>query len=403
MSSSSSSYKYSKDGWHYNDSDVSGLHRRYFLQLTLYQIMIAIQLGLIISTIIKFGQASKGKQLSDAEKRTKNRLKRLFITVLSLGSLVFILVEWYGLADFLYDFAKYRNYCDVAAILGNLSIMSYLLALYLFFLYRLDATFKNSAMELSRTHVTTLLVITFGTYFVMVVLVFVFQKGAVKHTPFAWSMKRQDYKWIIICDGEFSIGIEPTLRWLLQAIVIVGNTYYGLIFYKKLYDLLIFMQSQQDQRTPQSNNLQGIVKLMNKQATLIMVSTISTSVLWSLANVLHYFGSFLQVLIYLDITINCFCLFLMFSWNHALYKKLCAPFALVNRFCCSRIIGSEVLIQLDKSIEANHSKSTPAPSDKYQLHFHSYHDETTGSKDAAASNGSAQPPSKDMSTATATV
>eukprot|EP01083_Nonionella_stella_P155304 501579_1 len=80
-------YIYSKYGWHYTDSDVTGLHRRYFMQLILYQLMITIQIGLIISTIIEFGQPSKGKQLTDAEKRTNRNLKRLFMTVLSLGSI----------------------------------------------------------------------------------------------------------------------------------------------------------------------------------------------------------------------------------------------------------------------------------------------------------------------------
>ncbi len=133
----------------------------------------------------------------------------------------------------------------------------------------------------------------------MVILVFLFQKGAVKHTPFAWSMKKADYKPIVICEGEFSIGIDPALRWTLQAIVSVGTMFYGYIFYKKLFDLVKFMKAQGSKTDVTLN------KLVKKQATLVMVSTASTVIMWSLTNVLHYFGSFFQVLIYLDISINC--------------------------------------------------------------------------------------------------
>ncbi len=128
----------------YTDSELISFHVRYISQLILYQVMIFIQIVLIVATAIKFRdfrQKIKTKQLTEDELQASNRLKHLFFAVLFTGTEVFVLVEWYGIADFLYDFAAWTNYCDVAAILCNLSILTYLLALFLFYIYRLHATY----------------------------------------------------------------------------------------------------------------------------------------------------------------------------------------------------------------------------------------------------------------------
>eukprot|EP01084_Bolivina_argentea_P192317 330199_1 len=341
----------------YTDQEIHHFHVRYFSQLTLYQILTLIQITLILITVIKLrNKDNESNKSTDDSQNINDSLKWLFILVLSLGSLVFILVEWYGIADFLYDFAAFKNYCDIAAILGNLSLMTYLLALYLFYLYRLYATFNGSPFELSPKMTKTLLIITFSVYFAMVISVFIFQKGAVKHTPFAWNLQPSDYKWIIICEGEFSIGINPMLRIALQCIVIIGNTYYGWLFYKKCRELLAVINALRSDKD--IDGLSEICKLINKQTTLIMVSTVSTSMLWSVVNILHYFGSFLQVLIYFDITINCLCLFLTFSWNDKLYKRYCTPCALLNGICCS-VKHIETAMSLNEIVEIknNHTKS----------------------------------------------
>ncbi len=77
------------------DSQIHSLHVRYFVQLVLYQIMITIQITLIIATIIKFKKKQKQNHLTDAERRTNDHIKFLFISVLATGSVVFALVEWY--------------------------------------------------------------------------------------------------------------------------------------------------------------------------------------------------------------------------------------------------------------------------------------------------------------------
>eukprot|EP01083_Nonionella_stella_P289368 984694_1 len=359
------------------DSEVHGLHIRYFSQLTLYQVMLIVQIALIIATVVKFHQKAKLKKLSEEEERTNNRIKFLFVSVMATGTVVFILVEWYGIADFLYDFAAWSNYCNIAAILGNLSILTYLLSLYLFYLYRLRATFNKSAIQLTPFTVKLLLTITFGIYFIMIILIFTFQKGLTVQTAFSWNMKKSDYKDIIICAGEFSIGIDARLRWALQTIVIVGNIFYGWIFYRKLYELLKFIQEQTEKKIAVDPHSQGIIKLMNKQTTLVLVSTVSTTILWSVCNILELFDSYWQILVYFEISVNCLCLFLMFAWNDKLYKRLCHPCIFINRIFCSQCFKSETLKQIEKEIELNSSK-TKSDKDKNALHFHTYYDEDTG-------------------------
>eukprot|EP01083_Nonionella_stella_P066225 174195_1 len=330
-------------------------HIRYFAQLVLYQILTALQIILIVSTIFGFHQKTKNIHFKSNQLRIYTKMKQLFILVLTMGSLVFFLVEWYGIADFLYDFAAMPYYCDIAAILGNLSLITYLLTLYLFYLYRLWATFHNSAFRLSSSTIRVLLISTFTTYFLMILLVFIFQKGAVKHTLFSWSMKPSEYKPIIICEGEFSIGINPSLRIALQCIVIVGNTFYGYIFYRKLFLLLKYMDRltfnvKEESSTRDIESEKDVFKLMNKQTTLVLTSTISTSVLWTTANILHYFGSYLQVLIYLDITINCLCLFLMFNWNDNIYKVCCKCCAMLNDQCLMKVFATRSLLRIQRTL-----------------------------------------------------
>eukprot|EP01084_Bolivina_argentea_P085773 155022_1 len=98
----------------YTDSELDEFHMRYFMQLVFYQIMTVIQIVLVISSFVKFREQDKLNNTKTDHKHSpmKKSLKYLFVLVLSLGSLVFLLVEWYGIADFLYDFAVWKGYCD---------------------------------------------------------------------------------------------------------------------------------------------------------------------------------------------------------------------------------------------------------------------------------------------------
>ena len=73
------------------------LHVRYFSQLALYQVMIAIQMALVIASWVQFRKTEREK--------VDRGIKILYWTVMGTGTIILLTVEWCGVADFLYDFA----------------------------------------------------------------------------------------------------------------------------------------------------------------------------------------------------------------------------------------------------------------------------------------------------------
>ena len=208
---------------------TQAFHLRYFAQLTVYQILILIQIMLVIISLFQFGQK---QQREDGSKRkpVNRHMKYMYIFVMILGTMIFLVVEWYGIADFLYDFAKYPLYCTSAAILGNVLLITYLFALYMFYLLRLHTIFGQSAYSLSNTALAILIIISVVIYLSLIICVFLFERSEPISINFAWNGKGNDYKPIIICKGEFSIGLDANLRIALQIIIVVGNIFYGWLF-----------------------------------------------------------------------------------------------------------------------------------------------------------------------------
>ena len=175
-------------------------NRRYFAQLTVYQVLIAIQFILIFFSLRQFRRRQKAKKSVD------KRMKWMFIIVMLLGTSIFLIVEWYGLADFMYDFAKYPYYCTSAAILGNIFLTTYLYMLYMFYLLRLLATFGKSTYALTDKQIKIIISIQTSIYAIFIALIAIFERTHEITENFAWSGKTKDYKQIIICKGTlFSI------------------------------------------------------------------------------------------------------------------------------------------------------------------------------------------------------
>ena len=300
---------------------MDSLHKRYFAQLTVYQLLIALQMMLVITSWVQFRQKSNPKQ------SVNKRIKWGYSIVIIVGTLIFLLVEWYGIADFLYDFAKYEHYCTIAAILGNILLITYLFALYMFYLLRIYTTFAPSAHALSSKTIKVLITTSIIIYVTLIICVLIFERTESISVQFAWTGKKQDYQTRIICDGEFSIMLLPSLRIALEGIIIIGNLFYGWLFYYKLTQIMKAM-SNYSQRDIESNRVisRSLVKLyslMKKQTLLVLLATMSTVIFWSIANIMHFYGSFLQIFVYIDISINSLCLWMMFGWNDKYYRKYC--------------------------------------------------------------------------------
>eukprot|EP01084_Bolivina_argentea_P296537 510728_1 len=307
--------------------------------------MTIIQLTLFIISIIQFRNQKNASKVSSL-------VKNSYLFVMIMGCLIFLIISWYGIADFIYDFAKYYKYCDIAAILGGIILATYLYALYMFFTIRLYSTFKETSFKLSKMFQKTLIVVNSLIYIALIISILILQKGEVLQVPFAWSGIKKKEKIITICAGEFSIGLNGYIRIALQIIMVFGNLFYGLLFYNKLYkvikgfdDDVIIKSTTPPSKSTIKKGLIKIYKLMKKQTNLVAVSTVSTILLWSVANVLHYYDFFLQILIYIDVFINSVCLWLMFEWNKKYYKIYCGLCKKLNDKCCFKVFRKTPLMK----------------------------------------------------------
>eukprot|EP01084_Bolivina_argentea_P267069 453224_1 len=323
---------------------------RYFIQFVVYQIMTICQLSLGITSIIQFRRLEKKK------KQTLTPLiKYSYAFTILLGCLVFLVLEWFGIADFIYSFPSYYSrYCVVGVVLGNVVLMTYIYSLYMFYFFRLYSTFKLTQFALSKKLFYALIIMNSILYICLIIFVFKYKTVSTEEAKFTWIPKKNNY---IICTGEFSIGLDDHIRIVLQIIIIVGNIFYGALFFLKLNQLIKHFDSTTS--SPRRNqyslsavqlSLIKIFKLMKKQTTLVFVSTISTLILWSIANILMYTNDdvFLQILIYFDIFINCLCLWMMFQWNDKYYFTCCKLCIIVNEKFCFGIKQSPTFKKIRK-------------------------------------------------------
>eukprot|EP01083_Nonionella_stella_P175670 612489_1 len=318
------------------------LYERYMFQLVSYSLMTIILMMLLITSIIQFRGRAK----------VSTNIKYSYFFVMINANLVFIIVAWYGIADFIYDFAALSQYCNIAAIVGGILMATYFYSLYLFFSIRLYSTFINTPFRLTTTSFHSLLAISTVVYIGFVISIIMLQEGEVLEVPFAWSGQTHDEEIIVICAGEFSIGLNEYIRIGLQVVIVISNIFYGLLFYNKLYLALKEFDAKTIINSPtavhKSRSKIGLVKIyavMKKQTNLMFICTISTIVFCSAANGFHFFGFFLQILIYIDIFVNCICLWLMFEWNDKYYQRYCKLCIICNNVCCFKLAKKTALMK----------------------------------------------------------
>lgn len=297
-----------------------------------------------------------------------------------IGTLILLTVEWYGIADFLYDFAAYPLYCTTAVIIGAILFITYIFALYSFYLYRLYKTFGPSSYALKKRTIRAIVSVSVTVYIFLIIFVFLYQRSEPIQVDFSWDGMAKTAKPRIICKGEFSIGLSLNLRVALQCIIIGGNLFYGWLFHYKLHQILKGMTAF-DQVDIETNGeikktMVDLYKLMKSQTILVTLSTCSTLIFWSATNILHLYGSYAQIFIYIDITINCLCLWLMFGWNQKYYKKYCICGWIVG-VTCFKLLKNEHMMkvsEMKKSIELSAKKGKPKESVSMQIPRNGQHE-----------------------------
>ena len=74
--------------------------------------------------------------------------------------------------------------------------------------------------------------------------------------------------------------------------------------------------------------------LIKKQTTLIIMSTIMSFTIYTIANIGYWLHFYFETLIYIDIVSNCWCLWLIFAFNNNYYLSICKLCIKLNENCC---------------------------------------------------------------------
>ena len=254
-------------------------------------------------------------------------------------------------------------YCTTAVIIGAILLITYIFALYAFYLYRLCKTFGPSSHALSKRSIQCIVGASITLYIFLITFVFLFQRSEPITVDFSWNGTTETAKSRVICKGEFSIGLNENLRIALRFIIIGGNLFYGWLFHYKLHQIIkgmaVYNEEDFASNRKITRTLVHLYNLMKKQTILVTLSTCSTLLFWSATNILHFYGSYAQIFIYVDISINCFCLWLMFGWNQKYYKKYCLCGWIVG-VTCFKLLKNEHMqkvSQLKKSVELGTTRS----------------------------------------------
>ena len=279
------------------------------------QFIICIQLILIITSIIQF----KRRNAESDDSIMHHAITKWYFILLCLGILVLIIADFLSISGKL-DFNLINDiYCTIAAIILNSVLIIYLASVYMFYLYRIYQTFHGSSFAVTDNTFNIIASITW--------IVCILSIGTMSYFFIMFYQKNEENmaKINYFCyEGSLSVPISPNIRIALQVMIVISNIFYGYWFYESMRRFLFFTKNCVGIARAKKFQLKSLLKIIQKQSTLIFVSTFSTIILWSLSSIL-YFESIplVQIWIYLDILINCICIWLMFSFNNGYFRKYC--------------------------------------------------------------------------------
>eukprot|EP01084_Bolivina_argentea_P090615 163246_1 len=286
----------------------------------LMQIITLFQFILLLTSIIqfhKFNKKSNRESMSPA-------IQIWYFLVLTLGMFALIVGEWYSISGYFgIEFIKNDIYCEIGVIAANVALINYFAAVFIFYLYRIYITFKDSQFAVTKR---TFRIIQMISIFVYISSIF----GIVYFHIIDHGVS--DHNLHIFCNGSWIVPESIYLKLAFQVIIVISNIFYGFFFYDQLSRFLFFSSNCSGLiRGSKKFELKKLFALIHKQATLVVVSTSSTIVLWSLSNAFYWlkFKSFVQIWVYMDILTNSVCIWLMFTFNQKCYQRYCK----ICRFC----------------------------------------------------------------------
>ena len=282
------------------------------------------QIILVIGSIIKIKKYESNSYDRDP---LHTPIKICYFIVITLGLLTLIIADFAGITGALQLPQKYLGnnslftYCEIICVTANVSLITYLTAIYMFYLCRIFTTFECTQFAVSKRTFHFIRLITIIIYILSICSIIYFhfiQPDRVEVDAF--------------CDGNWILPETIYIKVGFQIIIVFSNMFYGCFFYDLLSQFLFFTKNcsglLEDRKKKQ---LKSLFLLIHKQTTLVFVCTVSSLITWSVSNVLYWFSftSFVQFWVYFDILINCICIWFMFSFNDKHYDRYCG----FCRFC----------------------------------------------------------------------
>jgi len=219
--------------------------------------------------------------------------------------------------------------CSVVAYSPKIIVIIYY-GIYLHHVfYRLDVTFKNSCLELSKT---SKLVLSFVLYIPLIsmptlYLVFLSPKCV-------WTWHPRDFpQWshMAFCDAPITHQFAGVVISIGIVWVCLGNLLFGTIFSIKLKKMLRAREG------PEAIHTFKIKAVMVKNTILVSCASLFTLCNWIGWVVVAAPSGLGSTLLYLDVLLNVVLVSLMFKYNEKYYKLLCR--------CCIR----KCLTEFDKT------------------------------------------------------
>mmetsp|Transcript_14678 Transcript_14678/g.13178 ORF Transcript_14678/g.13178 Transcript_14678/m.13178 type:complete len:462 (-) Transcript_14678:219-1604(-) len=279
-------------------------------------IFLVLQLLLLIYTIHK--EYKKEKYLQDV-----SIVVRFSFIALQLSGIYWSIID---LLRFVIDpqqglMQNNEALCSIVAYSPKIIVIIYY-GVYLHqIFYRLDVSFKHSALELSKTSKVSLSCLLYIPMTAIPVTFFIFSS---KRCIWVWSpVDFPQWKHMAFCDvpitGIGGLIITTGILW-----VCIANLIFGAVFAHKLRTMLSARQRRGSGHSATSIHTFKLKSVMIKNTILVCFASLSTLVNWIGWWTLAAPNGLGATLLYFDIFINMMLVSLMFRYNETYYKKLCS-------------------------------------------------------------------------------
>ena len=243
------------------------------------------------------------------------------------------------------DFAvklQFDMYCYTIYYMRYIRIILFEVVLSLFWIIRLNHTFRYSALEIKFTTFAIIFVLillsSFGLSFTFVIVFNEIRDDHIFYTDLQSYKANGDANATPIIEGN-SCYIRWTTETLLlllasQFLVLMENIVFSIIFWNKLKSLHKIVVNSADLSSQSGQRVQRIYQLQQKHTLLATIPILVTIIVYAAFDAANYFNlpvSTLYFLTNLDMIIKSLCMILFFKFYSRRFGQMCC--------CCIKCIG----------------------------------------------------------------